>query len=151
MWGLSTERRQQGGEGRWRQEGTSRAGEGGGAAVITKGLWVVAVDEGGVAGHGGGLAAQRLTTQCGRIDVRGELLGGRAEVRVWDEGTPHAVVAGQHVRPCRQQDEALRPQQSQDQPQAPLHGGVAAAVSSSVVHAPQMIERANWCLSINKW
>lgn len=108
MRGLSAIGGQQGREGRWRQEGSSRGGEGGSATVITEGLWVVAVNERGVAGHGGGLAAQRFTPQRGRVDVGGELLGGRAEVWVWDERTPHAVVAGQHVRPCGEQYEALR-------------------------------------------
>ena len=102
MRGLSVEGRQQGWKGRRGQEGSSRAGEGGGAAVITKGLWVVAVNKGGVAGHRGRVAAQRFTPEAGGVDVRGELLGGWTEVGVGDEGTPHAVVAGQHVRPCRE-------------------------------------------------
>lgn len=80
MRGVSAVAGQQGREGRRRQEGSSRGGEGGCAAVIAEGLWVVAVNEGGVAGHGGGLAAQRFTPQRGRVHVRGELLGGRAEV-----------------------------------------------------------------------
>lgn len=57
MRGLSSEGRQQGGQ-CWRgQEGPAGAGEGGGAAVVTKGFWVVAVYERGVAAHGGGLTA----------------------------------------------------------------------------------------------
>lgn len=103
MWGLSTEGRQQGWEGWWGQEGSSRAGEGGSAAIITKGLWVVAVNEGRVAGHCRGLTAQRFTREGGGIHVRGELLGGRTEVCVGDEGTSHAVITGKHVRPCREQ------------------------------------------------
>lgn len=100
MWGLATEGRQQGREGRRGEEGSSGAGEGCGAAVIPKGLRVITVNEGGVAAHGGGLAAQRFAPEAGGVDVGGELLSGRTEVRVGDEGTPHAVVAGQHVGAC---------------------------------------------------
>lgn len=92
---------QQGWESRRRQEGASRRREGGGVAVIAEGLWVVAVNEGRIAGHGGGLTGQRFACQCGWVDIRWELFVG--EVRVWNEGTPHAVVAGQHVRACREQ------------------------------------------------
>ena len=105
MRGLSAVGGQQRREGRRRQEGSSGGGEGGGAAVVAKGLRVVAVDEGGVAGHGGGLAAQRFPPQRGRVDVGRELLVG--EVRVGDEGTSHTVVTWQHVRACRGGGETL--------------------------------------------
>lgn len=80
MRGLSTEGRQEGREGRRGQKGSSRAGESGGAAVVAKSLGVVAVNEGGVAAHGGGFTAQRFTPEGGGVDVWRELLGGRAEV-----------------------------------------------------------------------
>lgn len=90
---ISVESWQQGGNG-WRgQEGAARAGEGGCATVVTKGFWVVAVDERGVAAHRGGL--------CGRIDIGRKLLGGCAKVCIGYEGTSHAVVAGQHVWSCQ--------------------------------------------------
>lgn len=104
MRGLSDVAWQQGRERRRGQEGASGAGEGGGAAVLAEGLGVVAVDERGVSAHGGGLAGQRLPRQRGGVDIRRELLVG--EVRVRDEGTPHAVVAGQHVGAWKEKEEA---------------------------------------------
>lgn len=95
MRGLPDIARQQGRERRRGQEGASGGGEGGRAAVVAKGLWVVAVHERGVSAHGGGLARQRFSRQRCGVDLRRELLVG--EVRVRDEGAPHAVVAGQHV------------------------------------------------------
>lgn len=99
MGGVSRKRWKYGRQSGAREEGGPPGGEGR-VPVLPKGLSVVAIYEGRIARHGGGVAGQGLAPQGQRVGLCWKLFAGMADLCVGHKGSSHAVVTGKHVGAC---------------------------------------------------